>query len=89
MHVQASVQALVEELQAAHSEQQGATHSAWPRVDAAVNALLAHNSNSQLNGVFYGRLHSLATVPAPADAVAVNAVLSELCNLVGSSCMHF
>lgn len=86
MLVQASVQALVEELQAAHSEQQGATHS---RGDAAVNALLAHNSNGQLNGVFYGRLHSLATVPAPADAVAVNAVLSELCNLVGSSCMHF
>ena len=82
MRVQASVQALAEELQAAHSERHGSSHSVWPRVDAAVNDLLAQNSSGQLNGVFYGRLHSLATVPAPADALAVNAVLSELCNLV-------
>lgn len=79
------MQALCEDLQAASSTQEGAPQAAWPKVDEAVSALLAHSRHSQLHGVFFGRLHSLATVLAPSDAVAVNAVLSELCNLVSVS----
>ena len=82
MCMQASVHALSEEVQACKGQQQGAPQAAWPRMNQAVSHLAAQHRQGQLPGVFYGRLHSLATVPAPADALAVNAVLSELCNLV-------
>lgn len=83
MCMQASVHALSKELQACKGQQRGLPQ-AWPRLDEAVSHLAAQHRQGHLPGVFYGRLHSLATVPAPADALAVNAVLSELCNLVSS-----
>jgi len=51
-------------------------------MDNDVALLLRQSQQGQLQGTFFGRLHSLAVVPAPEDEVAVNAVLRELCSLV-------
>ncbi len=51
-------------------------------MDNAVALLLKQSQQGQLQGNFFGRLQSLAVVPAPEDEVAVNAVLRELCSLV-------
>ena len=80
--LQASVAALSEELQVASDPSQPSPQSAWPKMDDAIQALLAESHSRQLPGRLYGRLHSLATVPAAGNAVPVNAVLGELCNLV-------
>lgn len=74
--------ALSEELQAANDASQPSLQAAWPKMDDAVHALLAQSHSRQLQGRLYGRLQSLATVPAARNAVPVNAVLGELCNLV-------
>lgn len=51
-------------------------------MDDAVTTLVRKSQQGQLPGSFYGRLHTLAAVPAAQDSMAVNAVLRDLCNLV-------
>lgn len=58
-------------------------------MDNAVAVLLKQSQQGQLQGTFFGRLQSLAVVPAPEDEVAVNAVLRELCSLVRELSLQF
>lgn len=80
--LQLSVQSLAEQLQSATKPAQLEQQAGSPKMDNAVNALLEQSQRGQLPGTLYGRLHSLATVPAAEDTIAVNAVLTELCNMV-------
>ncbi len=58
-------------------------------MDNAVALLLKQSQQGQLQGTFFGRLQSLAVVPAPEDEVPVNAVLRELCSLVRELSLQF
>ncbi len=71
-----------EQLQAAANPGRLEHPAGSPKMDNDVALLLRQSQQGQLQGTFFGRLHSLAVVPAPEDEVAVNAVLRELCSLV-------
>ncbi|DBA79041.1 TPA: hypothetical protein ACH3X1_008903 [Trebouxia sp. C0004] len=81
MHAQISVQSVSEQLQAA-AHPDGREHPPGShKMDHAVALLLKQSQQGRLQGTFFGRLQSLAVVPASEDEVAVNAVLRELCSL--------
>lgn len=76
------MQSVSEQLQAAVHPDQLEHPAGFSKMDNAVARLLKQSQQGHLQGTFFGRLQSLAVVPAPEDEVAVNAVLRELSNLV-------
>jgi len=80
---------VLEQLQAAVHPDRLEHPAGSPKMDNAVALLLKQSQQSPLQGTFFGRLQSLAVVPAPEDVVAVNAVLRELCSLVRELSLQF
>ena len=79
--LQVNAHALEEQLQAC----QDATRLQAGRaseLDEAVQALHSMSVQGQLAGTFHGRLDSVASVSSQSALMAVNAVLSDMCNLV-------
>ena len=79
--LQLGAQSLSDKVQAVASSSQQHQQAGPSKLDTAVGTLMQQES---LQGRLHGRLAGLATIPAAQDAVAVNAVLKELCNLVSN-----
>ena len=86
--LQVNAQSVTEQIQALANPAVQGQHQGSLRLDTAVEALLLESQQGRLQGSFYGCLHSLAIVPAAVDSIAINAVLTELCNLVSTCCRH-
>ena len=79
--LQVNTRALEEQLQACQDANRLQAGRA-SKLDEAVQALHSMSAQGQLAGTLHGRLDSAARVSSHSALMAVNAVLSDMCNLV-------